>query len=555
MLCAALALIFPLFSCAGGPEAGSAAPGAENAAPRYAEIRPGVENREEFTVVFYGGFPRLDPRIVYISSEAQLATALHEGLFSYHPASMAPVPAAARDWRLSEDKKTWTFFIREDARYSNGDPVRAQDFRDTWLSLLAERDSPYSSLFDVIANAKEYRLGSLTNAAKVGIRAVNDRTLEVTLNSPAAFFPYMLCHHSFYPVHPSLLRSRNWDASAPLAVNGPFRLESAREERGETVLTLAKNEQYWDAEKVALSRLVVRYTEDENEPTHYWNSGAARWVAGSVNPDLITDRSGIMVNEIFATHYYFIRSVRAPWQDPRLRRALAVTVPWAALREGIFLPAKTLIYPIPGYPAVNGFEETDSGLGRRLLAEAGYPGGEGLPELVIRITPSEDAARIAGIMAAAWFSELGVRSRMDIVPYGRYFDALRLPDYDVGSTTWIGDFADPYSFLQMWRRDSNLNDAGYHDPDYEVLMDRSMTEEGDKRWKTLAEAETLLLERGAVLPISFGAAVNLISLTEVDGWFPNALDIHPFKYLSFKAWRPLPGVTMHTHNEAELWMR
>jgi peptide/nickel transport system substrate-binding protein/oligopeptide transport system substrate-binding protein len=114
----------------------------------------------------------------------------------------------------------------------------------------------------------------------------------------------------------------------------------------------------------------------------------------------------------------------------------------------------------------------------------------------------------------------------------------------VGFSTWIGDFADPYTFLQMWRRDSNLNDAKYNDEDYEQLMEKSMLEDGEARWATLAEAEKLLLDRGSVLPISFSPAVNVVDINELDGWFPNALDIHPFKYLSFKAFRPLPGVVM-----------
>ncbi|MDR2482292.1 MAG: peptide ABC transporter substrate-binding protein, partial [Treponema sp.] len=115
-------------------------------------------------------------------------------------------------------------------------------------------------------------------------------------------------------------------------------------------------------------------------------------------------------------------------------------------------------------------------------------------------------------------------------------------DYAVGFSTWIGDFADPYTFLQMWRRDSNLNDAGYNDADYEKLLEKSMGEEGNQRWGTLAEAEKLLLSRGAVLPISYSPALNIVDTGELDGWFPNVLDIHPFKYLSFKAYRPLPGV-------------
>jgi peptide/nickel transport system substrate-binding protein/oligopeptide transport system substrate-binding protein len=188
--------------------------------------------------------------------------------------------------------------------------------------------------------------------------------------------------------------------------------------------------------------------------------------------------------------------------------------------------------------------DTDEKEAIRLLAEAGYPGGSGLPELVIRLTPSEDSARIGALMAGAWKEILGVPVRIEVIPYERYFLSMKDSGYTIGSSTWIGDFADPYTFLQMWRRDSNLNDAQYSDGDYEELMDKSMGEDGEKRWATLAEAEKLLLERGEVFPISFTPALNIVDIDELDGWFPNALDIHPFKYLSFKAYRPLPGVVL-----------
>jgi peptide/nickel transport system substrate-binding protein/oligopeptide transport system substrate-binding protein len=267
-------------------------------------------------------------------------------------------------------------------------------------------------------------------------------------------------------------------------------------------------------------------------------------VSGGVNFNLLTDRSGIQVNAIFATHYYFIRSGREPWNDHRLRRALSLTIPWKELREGVYFPAKTLVYPFRGYPAIDVPEEPDLDTAKKLLEEAGYPGGKGLPPLVIRLTPSADAARIGGLMAKAWMNGLGLAVKIDIVPYSQYFKALKLNDYEVGSTTWIGDFADPYAFLQMWRRDSNLNDARLSDEDYEALMDRSMTEEGEQRLKTLAEAEKLLLDRGSVLPISYSSALNIVDTAEIDGWYPNVLDIHPFKYLSFKALKPLPGVAL-----------
>ncbi|MDR0688937.1 MAG: peptide ABC transporter substrate-binding protein [Spirochaetaceae bacterium] len=509
--------------------------------PEYAESRPRPVIRDELTVALSKGEGlELDFRKSYLASEAQIFTALYEGLFSYHPFTMEPVPALAARWVVSEDKKQWTFTIRENARYWNGDPVLAEDFRRAWLSLLdPAKESPYSSLFDIIEGARDFRTGALEDPAQVGIRVEGPRALVVRLNSPASFFPSMLCHHSFSPLHPSMLEVEDWTGMAP-ASNGPFYILESQAE----TLVLAKNTLYWDAARVSLNRIHLRYTTDGDEAAVLWNSGEARWISGEVNLEIITDRSGILVNPLFATHYYFIRSARTPWNDYRIRRALSLVLPWDQIREGYYLPAKTLIYPIPGYPQIAGLDTTDVEGARRLLAEAGFPDGKELPELVMRINPSTDAARVGGLMAAAWMNELGLKVKIEVIPYGQYFQALKQNDYEVGFSTWIGDFADPYTFLQMWRRDSNLNDARYNDDDYENLMEESMTEEGEKRWQTLSKAEELLLERGTVLPIFYSPALNVVDMDELDGWFPNALDIHPFKYLSFKVSRPLPGIAL-----------
>jgi peptide/nickel transport system substrate-binding protein/oligopeptide transport system substrate-binding protein len=522
---------------------GKAPPDNEEGGPDFAETRPEVLNREELTVAVSKGDPELDFRKSYLATEAQLFTAIYEGLFSYHPFTMEPIPALASEWNISDDKKQWTFTIREQARYWNGDPVRAEDFRSAWLSLLAPSGrSPYSSLFDIIEGARDYRLGRQTDPATVGIEAAGEKTLVVRLTSPASFFPSMLCHHSFSPIHPSMLTVEDWSSPPPVS-NGPFYIVEQEEGR----MVLARNELYWDVSRVALKKIILRYAEDGDEAAALWNSGEARWIAGVVNLENLTDRSGITVNAMFATHYYFIRSAEKPWNDYRVRRALSLVLPWDQIREGYYLPAKTLIYPIPGYPEIEGLDVTDPGEAKRLLAEAGYPEGAGLPELVIRLTPSMEAARIGGLMAATWMEELGVPVKIDVVPDVQYFEALKRNDYGVGFSTWIGDFADPYTFLHMWRRDSNLNDARYDDTDYEDLMEKSMSEEGEERWETLAEAERLLLDRGTVLPIFYSPALNIIDTNELDGWFPNALDIHPFKYFSFKSFRPLPGVVMIPH--------
>jgi peptide/nickel transport system substrate-binding protein/oligopeptide transport system substrate-binding protein len=480
----------------------------------------------------------LDFRKSYIASEAQFYTGLYEGLFSYHPLTMEPVPAAVSNWELSEDKKVWTFKLREYARYWNGDKVRAGDFRAAWLSMLEPgRDSPYSSLFDVIEGALDYRTGRIPGEDKVGIEAPDDKTLVVRLISPASFFPSMLCHHSFSPIHPSMLEVDDWSKTAPIS-NGPYYL---LENNGKTK-TLSRNELYWDAANVDFKTITVKLTDDGDEASAMWNSGESQWITGDVDLDKLTDLSGIAVNPMFATHYYFIRSVRKPWDDWRIRRAMILALPWDKIREGHTIPAETLIYPIMGYPKIEGIDKPDIDEARKLLTEAGYPGGKGLPELVIRLTPAAEAERIGGLMSSTWMKELGIPVKIEVFPFDKYFDSLKDSDYDVGSSTWIGDFADPYTFLQMWRRDSNLNDAHYDDPDYEKLINRSMEEQGDTRWKTLSEAEALLLSRGTVLPISYSFAINIIDKSELGGWYSNVLDIHPFKYFYFKSFRPLPGV-------------
>lgn len=503
-----------------------------------AQGRPDPQDREELTVAFSSGSIQLDPRKSFLASEAQIFTGLYEGLFSYNPLTLEPIPAAAESWKVSDDKKTWTFTIRSNARYWNGDSLKSQHFRDAWISLIDPAgNNPYSSLFDIIAGAKEYRTGQTRDPDKVGIECPNEKTLVVHLNAPAAFFPSMLCHHSFSPIHPTMLGISDWSKQAPIS-NGPFYLVEQKDDR----LILAKNELYWDAKRVAIKKLIIRFTKDGAEAASLWNSGEARWIAGDVDLEALQDRSGIEVNAMFATYYFYIRSSQAPWTDSRIRQALSLALPWDNIRQGYYLPAETLIYPIPGYPKPKGLSETNVERAKELLAEAGFPKGVGVPTLVIKISQSKEAYRIAGLMAAAWKENLSIPVEIKVTPYESYIDELKKDDYVVGSSTWIGDFADPYTFLQMWRRDSNLNDARLNDPIYEHLIDQSMQEEGEQRWQTLSKAEEQLLQGGTVLPIAYTPALNIIDMNEIDGWYPNPLDIHPFKYLKYASFRALPGV-------------
>jgi peptide/nickel transport system substrate-binding protein/oligopeptide transport system substrate-binding protein len=504
----------------------------------YAETRPDVIDRGTLLVSFAPGPIEFDFRKSYLASESQIYTASYEGLFSYHQLTMEPVPGVVSRWKLSNDKKEWTFTLRSDARYWNGDPVRAEDFRASWLSIIdPKRKSPYSSLFDIIEGVRDYRLGYTKSTSKIGIKVVDDKTLVVSLVSPAAFFPAMLCHHSFSPIHHSMLKAEDW-SNIPIISNGPFYLLKNSSEQ----LVFTRNEFYWDSRNVKLKNIIIKFTESDDEAAELWNSGAARWVSGSINLNKVKDRSGIIFNPIFATQYYYIRSVHAPWNDYRVRRALALALPWNEIRDGYNLPAKTLIYPISGYPKIKGLNKTDIATARKMLIDAGFSGGNGLPELVLRLSPGVEFERIGSLMAAAWTEELGIKVKIEVIPFSSYFNSLKQDNYDVGFSTWIGDFADPYTFLQIWRRDSNLNEANYNDSDYEKLLDRSMFEDGEARYKTLSEAEELLLDRGTVLPISYSYAINVVDIAELEGWYSNVLNIHPFKYIAYRELIPLPNI-------------
>ena len=196
----------------------------------------------------------------------------------------------------------------------------------------------------------------------------------------------------------------------------------------------------------------------------------------------------------------------------------------------VYIPTARLIPQLPSYPESKAITESSKAEGLQLLAEAGFPGGEGLPELVIKIPGSFESRRIALLMKQTWTEQLSADVQIVEFSYDTYYDELKKEDYTLGTISWIGDFPDPLTFLQMWTSDSNLNDAGYSGPRFDDIIDRSMTETGKDRYRTLSEAESILLSDAVVLPVNHLPAWNVIDLFEIDGWFPNPLDIHPFKY-------------------------
>jgi oligopeptide transport system substrate-binding protein len=209
-------------------------------------------------------------------------------------------------------------------------------------------------------------------------------------------------------------------------------------------------------------------------------------------------------------------------------------------------PSALLVPSIPNYPAVKGIADQDVEEGKRLLAQAGFPEGTGLPPVTVKLSrDSEGMKAVVKTMADAWKSSIGLDVVVKDVDPGAYLAESRRNDGSLAVSGWTGDYADPLTFLQLWVSDSNLNDAHFSDASYDAAVaDAVSIMDTPRRYKRLAEAEGILLEKAAILPLRHGAAVNLINVNAIGGWFSNPLDIHPFKFLTFKAMSTPPGIAL-----------
>ncbi len=515
--------------------AASAAMAAAGPNPADAAVR-------ELVVAYSPKRVNLDPLHTFTAMESQFFTALYEGLLVNDPSTLEPVAGVAESWEASEKGRIWRFTLRADAAYSNGDPVRAGDFVNSWLRMLdPDNKAEYSFLFDVIKGARAYRSGLVRDAKTVGVRAVSDRLLEVELEKPAAHFLKLLCHISFLPLHPSLLKGTDWNDAATVIGNGPFTLAK----RTDAEIVLDKNARYWDAKNLGLDRIRIRFMEDASLATDQYFMGRIQWsTIGQY--DKLETRDRFEAFPMFATSFFYFTCDAAPWSDWRVRRGLALLLPWSEIRTSDFLFATDRLIPaIPNYPEVKGIAGQQIEEGKRLLAEAGFPDGRGLPRLVIKVASDSTGAELAAKFADTWKKLIGLDAVVRQLPPDDFYPEMKKPDYAIGMSTWIGDYADPLTFLQLWTTGSNLNDARFSDRDYDAAVADSQTmADGALRYRRQADAEEMLLSRAVVLPLSHSAAVHLIDLDRIDGWFPNPLDIHPFKFIKFKEKRNPTGIAM-----------
>lgn len=470
----------------------------------------------------------LDIHTATYSSEAQILDSLYEGLFSYDPKTLEPLPAVAESYKISRDKKRWTFTLREGLTFSNGEKITAYTVRNSWLALLRTPNAPYASMLDCIKGAADYR-NSKTDEKDVAITARNDKTLVVTLINPTAHLAKLLCHHAF-----AVCLSDANGTTDTSVFSGAFKIK----ENTGTTLILEKNEKYWDAKNVHLPQITLTQSNELKENSWSYNDGTADWLSGMMDTNALLNKNSIRISAIFGTEFLFFSCKNKPWNDADFRNALLTAVPWELLRKTGLVKATTLIYPLAGYQGVNGITDTSEEDAIEMMSDArkklGIPQDEKLSITFGISAISERQKSQAEILKNAW-EKLGVELKVQTTPDDRYIDSLPGWNADIFSYSWIGDFADPIAFLELFRANSTLNPSKWQNEKFEELINKANeSTDNAEHYKYLAQAEQLLLDDGEILPITHSISLHAINLQQVGGWYVNALDIHPFKYLYFK---------------------
>ncbi|MGA2139087.1 MAG: peptide ABC transporter substrate-binding protein [Verrucomicrobiia bacterium] len=510
------------------------------------ETRVEIGDREQILYKSNGSEPQeLDPDIVTGVSEYHILMSLFEGLVSEDPHDLHPVPGVAERWDVSPDGTVYTFHLRNNAKWSNGDPVVARDFWESYKRMLAPTlASEYSYMHYVVKNAQAYNEGKITDFDQVGYKVLDDHTFQVTLENSTPYFLSLLLHHSWFPVHlPTIrkygdpyLRGSKWTRVGRFVGNGAFVLAKWRVN---DVIVVKKSPTYWDRDRVRLNEIYFLPIESDETEEHAFRAGQVHVTEtlplSKIDfykknyPDLLH------IEPYLGTYFYRINVTKPPLNDKRIRRALALTIDRESLVADVLrggqLPAFCLTPPgTAGYTCRTQLHE-DIAEAKRLLAEAGYPGGKGLPPIELLYNTLEAHRIIAESIQQMWNKSLGIEVHLVNQEWKVYLDSQRTLNYQVCRASWIGDYVDPNSFLDMWLTGGGNNETGWSNSQYDQLIaEAARTTDPQQRLEVFQKAEAILLDELPIIPIYFYTHV-CAQRPEVKGWYPTILDNHPYKYV------------------------
>lgn len=465
---------------------------------------------------------------------------LMEGLTRLDKESKAG-PGAAEDWDISEDGLTYTFNLREDANWSNGDPVTAEDFVYAWkLMLDPETGSQAAFLAYFIKGAEAFNSGE-GSADDVAVTAVDEKTLEVVLEAPTGFFLDLLTNPAFFPVnHKVAEENPDWHAEAESFVaNGPFKLESWEHD---SEMMFAKNEEYWDADAVKLDKVHFEMVNDTNTQYQMFESGELD--TASIPPELsdqLIDGDNVFIGNYGGLEFYRFNLTEEPFQNKKIRQAFSHAINRADIAEFVVKNGVEPAYGFvsPGFitPSGEDFRDVNGDLttfdaekAKQLLEEGMEEEGyDELPPIVLSYNTSDSNKAVAEAIQNMFIENLGVEVSLENQEWGVFAEAQQNLELQFSRSSFINDYNDPVNFLESFITDSYMNRTGWSNAEYDELIAKGKSEtDEEKRWEYLLEAEKLLAEEMIAIPIRYYNTVVL----EADG--VSGILRHPVGYFDLK---------------------
>jgi oligopeptide transport system substrate-binding protein len=488
----------------------------------------------------------LDPAVINAQASGRVAYALFEGLTAFDQTGK-PQPGVAESWTISPDARTYTFRLRRNAVWSNGDPVTANDFYYSWRRTLApETAAEYVSQLHVVRNARAFTEGQIKDFNEVGVHVIDPFILEVTLENPTPYFLDLCAFVTLLPVHRATVEKYDDWATNPrhFMGNGPFTLAEWRLFDRVRVL---KNPRYWNAAKVAMKSIDILPSARANTAFNFYATGLSdlmmdKGLAPTSLMDQLRVRPDFHAAPFLGNYFVRFNVTRKPFDDMRVRLAFALVVDKALVCEKITRagerPATSLTPPGTGgsYVAPPGLPR-DAERARQLLAEAGFPQGRGFPLFSYLYKGDSDMDRDIAVELQGMFArELGVKMLLQPQEWTVYLNSQSNLDYDLCRSSWVGDYNDPYTFLGMFITGDGNNRTGWSNARYDELIAAAAREPDPvKRFAIFADAERLLISQDVpIVPLFYYVGIQFYDADRLGGIESNLLDEHPLKYLYWK---------------------
>ena len=487
----------------------------------------------------------LDPHIVTGVTEHKIVISLFEGLTMQNPNGEGVIPAAAESWEISDNGLDIIFNIREKARWSNGDPLTAQDFVYSWRRILTPAlGSRYPDMLYAVKNAEQFHKSEISDFNLVGVKALDSKTLKVTLKTKTPYFLKQLAHYATFPIHPPTIekfggitnRDSRWTRPENMISNGPFILEEWSINK---VIKVTRNMKYWGNDNLQLNGIHFFPIDNESTSDRYYRSGKTHNLYTIQTEKIAKYKEDFpdqfKLEPYFGTYYYRINTKVEPLNDIRVRKALSLSIDRNLIVEKVTKggqkPAYSFTPPSENYYDPPTKLEYNPDLARKYLKDAGYPNGEGFPEFELLYNTNEGHQKIAQAIQQFWLKELGIKITLTNVDWKVYLDRESQGQYQISRAGWIGDYVDPNSFLDMMVTDRGNNKTGWSNKIYDSYVRKAaFAKDEDERLSNFSKAEEILINEVPIIPIYTYTRVYMLR-DEVKGWYPNLLDTHPYQFI------------------------